>query len=123
MMIFTYSIQFCNFLFSQALVNVKLWAIDRQCFQTIMMRTGLIKHTEYMEFLKRAMGGGEQYRLVECLKLYQMPTSLKMKFKILTEHKSVIKFSIASKSLVSTPPVGFEYFLEHSFCHCGKLPS
>ncbi|KAL4698984.1 hypothetical protein H8959_011641, partial [Pygathrix nigripes] len=34
------------------LVNVKLWAIDRQCFQTIMMRTGLIKHTEYMEFLK-----------------------------------------------------------------------
>ncbi|KAJ7423608.1 cGMP-dependent protein kinase 1 [Willisornis vidua] len=35
-----------------ALVNVKLWAIDRQCFQTIMMRTGLIKHTEYMEFLK-----------------------------------------------------------------------
>ncbi|KAF3823918.1 hypothetical protein GH733_006922 [Mirounga leonina] len=36
-----------------ALVNVKLWAIDRQCFQTIMMRTGLIKHTEYMEFLKR----------------------------------------------------------------------
>ncbi|CAD7673992.1 unnamed protein product [Nyctereutes procyonoides] len=36
----------------RALVNVKLWAIDRQCFQTIMMRTGLIKHTEYMEFLK-----------------------------------------------------------------------
>ncbi|XP_044516268.1 cGMP-dependent protein kinase 1 [Gracilinanus agilis] len=36
----------------QTLVNVKLWAIDRQCFQTIMMRTGLIKHTEYMEFLK-----------------------------------------------------------------------
>uniref|UniRef100_A0A8C9T620 cGMP-dependent protein kinase n=1 Tax=Scleropages formosus TaxID=113540 RepID=A0A8C9T620_SCLFO len=34
------------------LTNVKLWAIDRQCFQTIMMRTGLIKHTEYMEFLK-----------------------------------------------------------------------
>lgn len=36
-----------------ALVNVKLWAIDRQCFQTIMMRTGLIKHAEYMDFLKR----------------------------------------------------------------------
>ncbi|GCB69993.1 hypothetical protein scyTo_0005586, partial [Scyliorhinus torazame] len=34
------------------LANVKLWAIDRQCFQTIMMRTGLIKHAEYMEFLK-----------------------------------------------------------------------
>ncbi|XP_070975436.1 cGMP-dependent protein kinase 1-like isoform X3 [Oncorhynchus clarkii lewisi] len=36
----------------EALTNVKLWAIDRQCFQTIMMRTGLIKHAEYMEFLK-----------------------------------------------------------------------
>ncbi|XP_031417362.1 cGMP-dependent protein kinase 1 isoform X3 [Clupea harengus] len=36
----------------KALANVKLWAIDRQCFQTIMMRTGLIKQTEYMEFLK-----------------------------------------------------------------------
>ncbi|KAG7219586.1 hypothetical protein INR49_018963 [Caranx melampygus] len=36
----------------KTLTNVKLWAIDRQCFQTIMMRTGLIKHTEYMEFLK-----------------------------------------------------------------------
>ncbi|KAK1881879.1 cGMP-dependent protein kinase 1 [Dissostichus eleginoides] len=35
-----------------ALVEVKLWAIDRQCFQTIMMRTGLIKHAEYMDFLK-----------------------------------------------------------------------
>lgn len=38
---------------SSALTDVKLWAIDRQCFQTIMMRTGLIKHTEHMEFLKR----------------------------------------------------------------------
>lgn len=36
-----------------ALTHVKLWAIDRQCFQTIMMRTGLIKHAEYMDFLKR----------------------------------------------------------------------
>ncbi|KAL2083332.1 hypothetical protein ACEWY4_021105 [Coilia grayii] len=36
----------------KTLVKVKLWAIDRQCFQTIMMRTGLIKHSEYMEFLK-----------------------------------------------------------------------
>uniref|UniRef100_A0A671SA53 cGMP-dependent protein kinase n=1 Tax=Sinocyclocheilus anshuiensis TaxID=1608454 RepID=A0A671SA53_9TELE len=36
----------------QTLTNVKLWAIDRQCFQTIMMRTGLIKHAEYMDFLK-----------------------------------------------------------------------
>ncbi|KAM7370303.1 hypothetical protein PAMP_009863 [Pampus punctatissimus] len=36
----------------RTLIHVKLWAIDRQCFQTIMMRTGLIKHAEYMEFLK-----------------------------------------------------------------------
>nr|XP_006625691.1 PREDICTED: cGMP-dependent protein kinase 1-like [Lepisosteus oculatus] len=35
-----------------ALTHIKLWAIDRQCFQTIMMRTGLIRHTEYMEFLR-----------------------------------------------------------------------
>ncbi|GLD64223.1 cGMP-dependent protein kinase 1-like protein [Lates japonicus] len=33
-----------------ALTHVKLWAIDRQCFQTIMVRTGLIKHAEYMDF-------------------------------------------------------------------------
>lgn len=36
----------------RTLIPVKLWAIDRQCFQTIMMRTGLIKHAEYMDFLK-----------------------------------------------------------------------
>uniref|UniRef100_A0A8C9VH43 Protein kinase cGMP-dependent 1 n=1 Tax=Scleropages formosus TaxID=113540 RepID=A0A8C9VH43_SCLFO len=36
----------------KTITNVKLWAIDRQCFQTIMMRTGLIKHAEYMELLK-----------------------------------------------------------------------
>ncbi|XP_012734552.1 cGMP-dependent protein kinase 1 isoform X2 [Fundulus heteroclitus] len=36
----------------KTLTHVKLWAIDRQCFQTIMMRTGLIKHSEYMDFLK-----------------------------------------------------------------------
>lgn len=35
--------------------SVKLWAIDRQCFQTIMMRTGLIKHAEYMELLKSVL--------------------------------------------------------------------
>ncbi|KAI3364785.1 hypothetical protein L3Q82_000913 [Scortum barcoo] len=38
----------------RTLTHVKLWAIDRQCFQTIMMRTGLIKHAEYMDFLKRS---------------------------------------------------------------------
>ncbi|CAL8386694.1 unnamed protein product [Boreogadus saida] len=35
-----------------ALTDIKLWAIDRQVFQTIMMRTGLIKHSQYMEFLR-----------------------------------------------------------------------
>lgn len=44
----------CVFLMCvSAVTAVKLWAIDRQCFQTIMMRTGLIKHAEYMELLKR----------------------------------------------------------------------
>ncbi|XP_033852364.3 cGMP-dependent protein kinase 1-like isoform X1 [Acipenser ruthenus] len=36
----------------KALTHTKLWAIDRQCFQTIMMKTGLIKHAEHMEFLR-----------------------------------------------------------------------
>ncbi|XP_024918238.1 cGMP-dependent protein kinase 1-like isoform X2 [Cynoglossus semilaevis] len=35
-----------------ALTDIKLWAIDRQDFQTIMMRTGLIKHSQYTEFLR-----------------------------------------------------------------------
>lgn len=36
-----------------AVNDCKLWAIERQCFQTIMMRTGLIRQTEYTDFLKR----------------------------------------------------------------------
>lgn len=36
-----------------AVTDCKLWAIERQCFQTIMMRTGLIRQTEYTDFLKR----------------------------------------------------------------------
>jgi len=35
-----------------AVTDCKLWAIERQCFQTIMMRTGLIRQTEYSDFLK-----------------------------------------------------------------------
>ncbi|KAM9307311.1 cGMP-dependent protein kinase 1-like isoform 2-T2 [Pholidichthys leucotaenia] len=35
-----------------ALTDIKLWAIDRHCFQTIMMRTGLIKHSQYTDFLR-----------------------------------------------------------------------
>ncbi|XP_015437704.1 PREDICTED: cGMP-dependent protein kinase, isozyme 2 forms cD5/T2 [Dufourea novaeangliae] len=32
--------------------DCQLWAIDRQCFQTIMMRTGLSRQAEYTDFLK-----------------------------------------------------------------------
>ncbi|KAM9841019.1 cGMP-dependent protein kinase 1-like isoform 2-T2 [Aulostomus maculatus] len=35
-----------------AMTDVKLWAIDRLGFQTIMMRTGLIKHSQYTDFLR-----------------------------------------------------------------------
>ncbi|CAG0916781.1 unnamed protein product [Notodromas monacha] len=33
--------------------DCKLWAVERQCFQTIMMRTGLIRQNEYLAFLKK----------------------------------------------------------------------
>ncbi|XP_068608711.1 cGMP-dependent protein kinase 1-like [Brachionichthys hirsutus] len=36
----------------KALTDIKLWAIDRQGFQTIMMRTGLIKYSQYTDFLR-----------------------------------------------------------------------
>nr|CAB3265166.1 cGMP-dependent protein kinase 1 [Phallusia mammillata] len=36
----------------KATTHVRLWAIDRHCFQAIMMRSGLLKHSEYLEFLK-----------------------------------------------------------------------
>merc|ERR1719468_1313884 len=36
----------------KAATDCKLWAIERQCFQTIMMRTGLAKQAEYSSFLK-----------------------------------------------------------------------
>lgn len=36
-----------------AQTECRLWAIERQCFQTIMMRTGLIRQAEYTEFLRR----------------------------------------------------------------------
>lgn len=36
----------------KAASDCKLWAIERQCFQTIMMRTGLIRQAEYNDFLK-----------------------------------------------------------------------
>lgn len=37
----------------KAATDCKLWAIERQCFQTIMMRTGLIRQAEYTDFLRR----------------------------------------------------------------------
>lgn len=36
-----------------AVNDCKLWAIERQCFQTVVQRTGLIRQKEYTEFLKR----------------------------------------------------------------------
>ncbi|XP_064458304.1 cGMP-dependent protein kinase 1-like [Ornithodoros turicata] len=36
----------------KAINDCKLWAIERQCFQTIMMRTGLVRQSEYTDFLK-----------------------------------------------------------------------
>ncbi|CAL1674649.1 unnamed protein product [Lasius platythorax] len=35
-----------------AATDCHLWAIDRQCFQTIMMRTGLSRQAEYTDFMK-----------------------------------------------------------------------
>ncbi|XP_076679121.1 cGMP-dependent protein kinase for isoform X1 [Andrena cerasifolii] len=35
-----------------AATDCQLWAINRQCFQTIMMRTGLSRQAEYTDFLK-----------------------------------------------------------------------
>jgi len=36
----------------KAATDCKLWAIERQCFQTIMMRTAMVKQSEYTTFLK-----------------------------------------------------------------------
>ncbi|XP_015916401.1 cGMP-dependent protein kinase 1 isoform X4 [Parasteatoda tepidariorum] len=35
-----------------ALTDCRLWAIERQCFQTIMMRSGLVRQAQYTDFLK-----------------------------------------------------------------------
>ena len=35
-----------------AAIDVKLWAIERSKFQTIMMRRGLIRQTEHTAFLR-----------------------------------------------------------------------
>lgn len=36
----------------RAITDCKLWAIERQCFQAIMMKSGLIRQIDYMDFLK-----------------------------------------------------------------------
>lgn len=36
----------------KAATDCKLWAIERQCFQTIMMRTAMVRQSEYTTFLK-----------------------------------------------------------------------
>ncbi len=36
-----------------ALSNCKLWAVDRQTFQAIMMRAGMEKQTEHLELIKK----------------------------------------------------------------------
>jgi len=51
----------------KAATDCKLWAIERQCFQTIMMRSGLIKQTEYTAFLKQVptFGGLPEETLIK----------------------------------------------------------
>ena len=36
----------------RAITDCKLWAIERLCFQTIMMKSGLTRQRDYIEFLK-----------------------------------------------------------------------
>lgn len=36
----------------KALTNTKVWTLDRNSFQTIMRNTGMVRQTEYMNFLK-----------------------------------------------------------------------
>ncbi len=39
--------------FFLALSNCKLWAVDRQTFQAIMMKAGMAKQTEHFELMKK----------------------------------------------------------------------
>lgn len=36
-----------------AVTACRLWAINRQTFQAIMMKTGMAKHSEYVSYLQR----------------------------------------------------------------------
>lgn len=37
----------------KAVTNTKLWAIDRQCFQAIMMKTSLVRQADFVELIRR----------------------------------------------------------------------
>ena len=39
-------------MFFVAMTRCRLWAIDRQSFQQIMMKTGLKRHLDHVEFLR-----------------------------------------------------------------------
>ncbi len=39
--------------FYLALSNCKLWAVDRQTFQAIMMRAGIQKQTDHLDLMKK----------------------------------------------------------------------
>ena len=50
-------------LHSSCIFCEQVWALDRGCFQTIMMNTGIIRQSEYLKFLKRYMGDGVSINL------------------------------------------------------------
>lgn len=56
----------------KAIEDCKLWAIERECFQTIMMKTGLIKQKEYMKSLSdvslfKNFSEEKMSRIIDCL--------------------------------------------------------
>ena len=68
-----------------ALTDCKLWAIDRHSFQSIMMKTGLLRHTQNMDFLKR-------YTSPYCI-LQLSPLSVVFQ----TDGRSALKTSLPSR--------------------------
>lgn len=52
MKILIFSLMSSNF---SAVTQCRLWATNRQTFQAIMMKTGIAKQTEYVNFLKRQL--------------------------------------------------------------------
>ena len=56
--------------FFTAIDTAKLWIIDRRVFQTIMMRTGMMRQAEHIAFLKRYRHMGTGERLIASLARY-----------------------------------------------------